>query len=151
MIYIVTYKYRKCDIVTIHISLTFPSAVATVFSLFPCLSFQWDIGIYCNELCALPNFEPNYRPRWGPWQYKFHTNMKSDKQGHHLWNISDLNYTTEIIWYLLEYRSFSNDSYQFHIPWWHHTMACKCFLHYWPFVRGIHHELVDSPHKGLVM
>ena len=23
--------------------------------------------------------------------------------------------------------------------------------HYWPFVRGIHQSLVDSPHKGLVM
>ena len=24
-------------------------------------------------------------------------------------------------------------------------------LHYWPFVRGIHQSLVDSPHKGPVM
>ena len=28
-------------------------------------------------------------------------------------------------------------------------MTSKSFLHYWPFVRGIH--LVDSPHKGPVM
>ena len=27
----------------------------------------------------------------------------------------------------------------------------KCFLHYWPFVKGIHQSLVDSPHKGPVM
>ena len=26
--------------------------------------------------------------------------------------------------------------------WWKHP------LHYWPFVRGIHQSLVDSPHKG---
>ena len=27
------------------------------------------------------------------------------------------------------------------------VMAWKCYLHYWPFVRGIHQSLVDSPHK----
>ena len=26
-------------------------------------------------------------------------------------------------------------------------MSWKCFLHYWPFVRGIHWSPVDSPHK----
>ena len=31
---------------------------------------------------------------------------------------------------------------------WHGNAFC--FLHYWPFVRGIHQELVDSPHKGSV-
>ena len=30
-------------------------------------------------------------------------------------------------------------------------MTWKWFLHCWPFVRGIHQSLVDSPHKGLVM
>ena len=29
------------------------------------------------------------------------------------------------------------------IPW-------KCFLYYWPFVRGIHWSAVDSLHKGLI-
>ena len=31
------------------------------------------------------------------------------------------------------------------------AMPWKCFLHYWPFVMGIHQWLVDSPHKGPVM
>ena len=31
------------------------------------------------------------------------------------------------------------------------TMMKSCFLHYWPFVRGIHRSLVDSPHKGPVI
>ena len=30
-------------------------------------------------------------------------------------------------------------------------MTWKRFLHYWPFVRGIHHSLVYSPNKGPVM
>ena len=30
-------------------------------------------------------------------------------------------------------------------------MAWQCSLHYWPFERGIHQLLVDSPHKGSVM
>ena len=30
--------------------------------------------------------------------------------------------------------------------WWRHQM--EIFLHYWPFVRGIHWWPVDSPHKG---
>ena len=29
--------------------------------------------------------------------------------------------------------------------------TCKCFLHYQPFVRGIHWPVVDSTHKGPVM
>ena len=28
------------------------------------------------------------------------------------------------------------------------VMTWKCFLHYWPFVWGIHRSPVDSPHKG---
>ena len=36
---------------------------------------------------------------------------------------------------------------------WPHddVMIWKCFPHYWPFVRGIHRSLVDSPHKGPVI
>ena len=37
---------------------------------------------------------------------------------------------------------------------WHQhdgVITWKCFLHYWPFVWGIHQWLVDSPHKGPVM
>ena len=30
-------------------------------------------------------------------------------------------------------------------------MPWKWFLHHWPFVRGIHQLLVDSPHKGPVI
>ena len=30
------------------------------------------------------------------------------------------------------------------------AMLCKCFLHNWPIVRGIHQWLVNSPHKGPV-
>ena len=30
--------------------------------------------------------------------------------------------------------------------WWRHQM--ETFPHYWPFVRGIHRFLVNSPHKG---
>ena len=30
------------------------------------------------------------------------------------------------------------------IPW-------KCFLYFWPFVRGIHWSAVDSIHKGLIV
>ena len=36
----------------------------------------------------------------------------------------------------------SNDEVLF--SWWCHEM--KHFLHYWPFVRGIHQWLVNSPH-----
>ena len=28
------------------------------------------------------------------------------------------------------------------------VMTWRCYLHYWPFVRGIHWYPVDSPHKG---
>ena len=38
---------------------------------------------------------------------------------------------------------------QVFISGWRHDM--EMFSHYWPFVRGIHQSLVDSPHKGLVM
>ena len=32
---------------------------------------------------------------------------------------------------------------------WHDDIIkWKIFLHYWPFVRGIHRSPVDSPHKG---
>ena len=31
------------------------------------------------------------------------------------------------------------------------VMAYNCFLHYWPFVRGIYGSLVDPPHKEPVM
>ena len=31
------------------------------------------------------------------------------------------------------------------------VMTWKCFPHYWPFVRGIHPFLMDSPHKGPVI
>ena len=31
------------------------------------------------------------------------------------------------------------------------VMTWKHYLHYWPFVRGIHWSPVDSPHKGSVM
>ena len=34
-------------------------------------------------------------------------------------------------------------------PGWRHDMETP--LHYWPFVRGIHQSLMDSPNKGLVM
>ena len=34
-------------------------------------------------------------------------------------------------------------------PWWHPDT--ETLPHYWPFVRGIHQLLVDSPHKGLVI
>ena len=30
-------------------------------------------------------------------------------------------------------------------------MTCKCYLHYWPFVRENHQWLVVFPHKGPVM
>ena len=33
----------------------------------------------------------------------------------------------------------------------HDAMIRKCFPHYWPFVRGIHWSLFESPHKGPVM
>ena len=33
-----------------------------------------------------------------------------------------------------------------HQSWWRHPM--EHFPHYWPFVRGIHRSLVNSPHKG---
>ena len=31
------------------------------------------------------------------------------------------------------------------------VMTWKCFPSYWPFMRGIHWPLLDSPHKGPVM
>ena len=37
------------------------------------------------------------------------------------------------------------------MAWWHHKWSAfwrKHFLCYWPFVRGIHRSLVDTPHKG---
>ena len=34
----------------------------------------------------------------------------------------------------------------FPYAWWRHQM--ETFLRYWPFVRGIHHASVNSPHKG---
>ena len=38
----------------------------------------------------------------------------------------------------------------FYTMWTHHSdvMTWRCFLHYWPFVRGIHQSPVNSPHKG---
>ena len=30
----------------------------------------------------------------------------------------------------------------------HDAIIWNHFLHYWPFVKGIHQSLVDSPHKG---
>ena len=33
-----------------------------------------------------------------------------------------------------------------HVSWWRHQM--ETFSRYWPFVRGIHRSLVNSPHKG---
>ena len=36
--------------------------------------------------------------------------------------------------------------YQFEKSWWRHQI--DAFSRYWPFVRGIHRSLVNSPHKG---
>ena len=36
-------------------------------------------------------------------------------------------------------------------PLWSPVLMWKSFLHYWPFVRGIHQWLVDSPHKWPIM
>ena len=38
------------------------------------------------------------------------------------------------------------------LHWCDHEDAItwKCFPHYWPFVRGTHWSLVDSPHKALM-
>ena len=39
-----------------------------------------------------------------------------------------------------------------YVDTWHEDiMAWKPFLHYWPFVMGIHWSAVDSPHKWPVM
>ena len=75
-----------------------------------------------------------------------------------------------MIWYQTD--SSSNDHQGNKPDWWEHNQPIdpgpdqtgmvhntikddiiiwKCLPDYWPFVRGIHQSLVDSPHKGPVM
>ena len=54
---------------------------------------------------------------------------------------------------LLNWHTFGPDLSNLVLLWAQNMMVIKRkhFLRYWPFVRGIHQSLVDSPHKGPVM
>ena len=49
----------------------------------------------------------------------------------------------QFLWTIKHRCSIENHSH----TWWLHQIS-KSFLHYWPFVRGIHRSPVNSPHKG---
>ena len=86
----------------------------------------------------------NCRIRQDRWQWYFSSEWVSDEVEQCFFFPQTSRSTYKLCNHICKTRSNAIEAIIIHDV----VVAWKCFLHYWPFVRGIHRSLVVSPHKG---